>query len=112
MDIIYHSMPTTWKNKMIEHGFYHADSTIKEMTGFLETRVEYLEPKEDKKKIFCSCQEIEENPQEKEKGRLRLQCRRFQQRINQSSPSKQEILHSTWQPCKPILCGRLFFIWH
>ena len=49
-DIIYHSMPTTWRNKMIERGFNNADSTIKEMTDFVETRVENLEPKEDKKK--------------------------------------------------------------
>ena len=50
MDIIYHSMSTTWKNKMIEQGFNYADSTIKEMTDFFETRVENLEPKEEKKK--------------------------------------------------------------
>ena len=47
---MYHSMPTTWKNKMIEQGFNYADSTIKEMTDFFETKVENLEPKEDKKK--------------------------------------------------------------
>ena len=29
MDIIYNSMPTSWKNKMIEQGFKHADSTVK-----------------------------------------------------------------------------------
>ena len=40
MDIIYHSMQTTWKNKMIEQGFNYADSTIKEMTDFYETRLE------------------------------------------------------------------------
>ena len=40
MDIIYHSMSTTWKNKMIEQGFSYADSTIKEMTDFFEIRVE------------------------------------------------------------------------
>ena len=28
MDIIYHSMPSTWKNKMIEQGFNYSDSTI------------------------------------------------------------------------------------
>ena len=39
MDIKYHSIPTTWKNKMIEQGFNYADSTIKEMTDFIETRV-------------------------------------------------------------------------
>ena len=40
MDIIYHSIPTTWKNKKIEQGFIYADSTIKEMTDFFETREE------------------------------------------------------------------------
>ena len=50
MDIIYHSMPTTWENKMIEQGLNYADSIMKEMTDFFETRVENLEPKEDKKK--------------------------------------------------------------
>ena len=34
IDIIYHFMPTTWKNKMIEQGFNYADSTIKEMSDF------------------------------------------------------------------------------
>ena len=33
---------------MIEQGFYYADSPVKEMTNFFETRVENLEPKEDK----------------------------------------------------------------
>ena len=50
MDIIYHSMPITWKNKMIEQGFNYADSTINEMTDFFETGVENLEHKEEKKK--------------------------------------------------------------
>ena len=36
LDIIYHSMPTTWKNKMVEQGFNYADSTIKEMTDFID----------------------------------------------------------------------------
>ena len=40
MDIIYHSIPTTWKNKMIEQDFNHVDSTIKKMTDFFETGVE------------------------------------------------------------------------
>ena len=34
MDIIYQSMPTTWKNKMIEQGFNYADSNVKEMADF------------------------------------------------------------------------------
>ena len=34
--IMYHSIPATWKNKMIEQGFNYADST------FFETRVENL----------------------------------------------------------------------
>ena len=50
MDIIYHSMPATWKTKMIEQDYNYADSTIKEMTGLFATRVENLEPKEEKKK--------------------------------------------------------------
>ena len=54
LDIIYHSMPTTWKNKMIEQGFNYADSTIKEMTDFFETKVENLELKEEKKKISAA----------------------------------------------------------
>ena len=45
MDIIYHTIPRTWKNKMIEQGFNYLDSTIKEMTDFFETRVENLKPK-------------------------------------------------------------------
>ena len=32
MDIIYHSLPTTWKNKMIAQSFNYTDSAIKEMT--------------------------------------------------------------------------------
>ena len=78
-DIIYHSMPTTQKNKMIEQGFNYADPTIKEMTYFFETRVENLEPKEGRKKIFSSCQENQqEKSQEALTRRLRLQCRRVQ----------------------------------
>ena len=50
MDIIYHSMPTIWRNKMIEQGFNYIDSIIKEMTDLFETRVENLEPKEYRKK--------------------------------------------------------------
>ena len=39
IDIIYYSMPTTWKNKMIEQGFNEANSTVKELTDFFDTRV-------------------------------------------------------------------------
>ena len=35
---------------MMEQGFNYADSTIKEVSDFFETRVENLEPKEDKVK--------------------------------------------------------------
>ena len=63
--IIYHSVPTKWNIKMIEQGFNYADSTIQEMTNFFETRVENLEPKEEKKKIFSNCQENQyKKPQE------------------------------------------------
>ena len=50
MDIIHHFMPLTWKNKIIEQGFNNTDSTVEKMSGFFETRVENLEPKEAKKK--------------------------------------------------------------
>ena len=36
---------------MIELIFNYADSTIKEMSDFFETRVENLEPKEEKKNL-------------------------------------------------------------
>ena len=71
MDIIYHSMPTTWKNKTMEQEFNYAESTIKEMTDFIETRVEILEPKEDRNKSSAASNK----PKEKKKERLRLQCR-------------------------------------
>ena len=40
MDTIYHSMPTTWKNKMIDYDFNYADP----IANFFESRVENLEP--------------------------------------------------------------------
>ena len=43
---------------MIEQGFNYTDSTVREMTEFLETRVENLEPKEDKKNL----QQLPRNP--------------------------------------------------
>ena len=56
---------------MIEQGFNYADSSIKEMTDFYETRVENLEPVEDKNKsstAATSCHEIPQENQEEEKG--------------------------------------------
>ena len=61
MDIIYHSMPTTWENKMIKKGFNYADSTNKEMTDIFKSRVENLEPKEEKKYL----QQLPRNPTRK-----------------------------------------------
>ena len=45
-------MSTTWKNLMVEQSFNNADSTVREMTDFFETRVENLKPKKEKKKSF------------------------------------------------------------
>ena len=42
---------TTWKNKINEKSFNYIDSTVKEMTAFFGTRVENLEPKEDRKNL-------------------------------------------------------------
>ena len=61
MDIISHSIPNTWKNKMIEQGFNLTNSIVKEMTYFFETMVKNLEQKEEK--MFYSLQEknLQEN---------------------------------------------------
>ena len=58
MDIIYHSMPTTWRIKMIEQCFNYADSTVKETTAFFETREKNWNLKMKRKK-FSSCQEMQ-----------------------------------------------------
>ena len=67
MEIIYHSMPTTLKNKMIEQGFNYVEFTLKEMTDFFENRVENLEPKEEKKKSTVASKKT--NKKNLEKGR-------------------------------------------
>ena len=67
MDIIYHSMPTTWKNKMIEQGFNYSDSTIKEMTNLFETRVENKEMMEDKKKSSAAAKKTNKKSLKKHK---------------------------------------------
>ena len=59
MDVVYHSIPATWKNKMIEQGFNYADSTVKEMTDFFETRVDNPDPREHKKKPYASSKKME-----------------------------------------------------
>ena len=66
MEIIYYSMPSTWKNKMIEQSFNYVDSTIKEMTEFFETRVENLEPRKDRKKYSVASKKSK-NPTRKGK---------------------------------------------
>ena len=39
---------------MVEQGFNYADCTVKEMADFFETRVEHLEPKEEKRKFSAA----------------------------------------------------------
>ena len=46
---------------MIEQGFNYADSTVKEKTDIFETRVENLEPIEEKKDL----QQLPRNPTRK-----------------------------------------------
>ena len=46
---------------MIEQGFNYADSTIKEMTDFFETRVENLVSKKDKKKSLVASKKSHKN---------------------------------------------------
>ena len=45
---------------MIEQGFKYVYSTVKEMTDLFETRVENLEPKEDKKKSSAAAKKSKE----------------------------------------------------
>ena len=66
MDIIYHFMPTIRKNKMIEQGINLANFTVKEITGFLQTRVENREPTEEKKKMYISTKNKKNPRTEKE----------------------------------------------
>ena len=47
---MHQSMAIIKKEKMIEQGFKNADFTVKEITGYFETRVKVLKPKEDNKK--------------------------------------------------------------
>ena len=54
MDIIYHSMPATWENKMIKLGFKYVDSTMKEMTDFFEIRVENFKCRKTRKNLLQS----------------------------------------------------------
>ena len=70
MGSIYHSMPTAWENKMIEHGFNNVDSTLKEMTDFIETRVENLEPKEEKKKSSAATKKSKNKKSTKNRKRV------------------------------------------
>ena len=80
MDTIYHSMPTTWKNNIIATGFIYADSTVKERTDYFKTRVENLEPKEDKKNLLQVPKNLRTRTQQQktEKSRLQLQYCRVQ----------------------------------
>ena len=43
---------------MIEQGFNYADSTVKEMTDFFESRVENLELEEEKKKSSAAAKKF------------------------------------------------------
>ena len=55
---------------MIEQGFNYADSTIKEMTGFFETRVENLESKEDKKKSSAASKKSKKSTKKRKRNNL------------------------------------------
>ena len=58
-------MTTTWKNKMIEQGFNYADSTIKEMSDFFETRVKNLGAQGRKENL----QQLPRNPRTRKQPR-------------------------------------------
>ena len=52
---------------MIEQGFNYADSTIKEMTDFYETRVKNLERKVDKKKASSAFKKSKKSHKKRKK---------------------------------------------
>ena len=52
---------------MIKQGFNYADSTIKEICDFFETRVENLEPKEDKKKSSAAAKKTLKNAKKRKR---------------------------------------------
>ena len=83
MDIIYHSIPTTWKIKITAH----ANSTVKEMTDFFETGVENLEPKEDTKQSAAAAKKCKDKKSTK-KQKQRILC---------GAQASQEVLHPTWE---------------
>ena len=60
-------MSTTWNNKMIEQGFNYTDSTIKEMNDFCETRVENLEPRDDKKECSAAFKNVKKSHEKKKR---------------------------------------------
>ena len=72
MDIIYHSIPNMWKNKMIEQGFNHANCNDEEMTYFFTTRVEKLERRGNKKKFFVSSKKKKDKRGNKKRKRDHL----------------------------------------
>ena len=48
-EIIYHTMPNTWKKKMVEPGYNYLDGSIQSKTEFFKTRIENLERFDSKK---------------------------------------------------------------
>ena len=44
IEIIYHSLPSSWRKQIILQGFYFVEQTIDSMVNFLEERVEHWEP--------------------------------------------------------------------
>ena len=48
---MYHTLPNTWKKKMVEQGYNYLDGSIKNMTEFFESRIENPERFDSKKYI-------------------------------------------------------------
>ena len=94
MDIIYHSMPTTWKTMMIEQDFNYEDSTIKEMTDFFESRVENLELKGEKKKYPAAAKKTSKKSAMKRKREDSDSS--VIESSKESSVERRPLLHPTW----------------
>ena len=57
-EILYHTMPNTWKKKMVEQGYNYLEGPIHSMAEFFETRIKNL--KNQSHQVFP--QEIGRNP--------------------------------------------------
>ena len=87
MDIIYHSMSITWKNKMIEQCVNYADSTIKEISFKLEKK------SKEKKRSFLAAKQS--NKKSLKNGKWEDFDSNVVESNEESSVERHQVLHPT-----------------